>query len=552
MDSSEQVKVFKKLFGSSRFQAVLQYYCGFTKLDNPEIQQFISSYHRYLTDLHQVLPILKCFFEAKQPSLSQLVDPTRFMQSIRSYDPDDELYLFWGLTPVDFLAVGYFIISFLSTCGHESNTNTPTLYLEIDDPIDDHCLKLLLDELSKNPIGGLSTSAGALSEKLVVLKLNPSDMGLKYVASYLKTFSLIGEFTLMHRKEEVFLNEFVVEMLHTNNSITKLSLQDNSHEFNNSLTIKCAHLNKPLTELHLSSLSDELLHIIIAHLQYSTTLVKLSISKPQSGMTAETATGLTKMLEVNKSLTHLVASHSKYFSDYEAFCVFKGLQHNTTLISLDLSNCDITAADPEIIKSLMLQENSCLTHLNLSGNIGFSDTGARCIFESLQYNSTLVYLNLGGTSITANDPDTAKSLAKMLQVNKSLTHLDLSCKETYIPANHNFIISLIFSALEHNTTLLHLVLRCREIWKHDAECIAQALKSNQSLLTIDISRAYNIRIDIILAALKFNTTLKTMCISHNSAADVAVEDLQRARKESGLPPIDIVFHRVVDETIYFP
>ena len=43
MDSSEQVKVFKKLFGSPRFQAVLQYYCGFTKLDNPEIQQFISS-----------------------------------------------------------------------------------------------------------------------------------------------------------------------------------------------------------------------------------------------------------------------------------------------------------------------------------------------------------------------------------------------------------------------------------------------------------------------------------------------------------------------------
>ena len=544
MDSSEQVEVYKKLFRSSRFQAILQYYSGFTKLDNPEIQQFIFSYHSDMSSLYQFLPILKCFFEAKQPSLSQLVDPTKFMD-IRKYEPDSEAYLVLpeaGLTPVDYLAVGYFIVSFLSTCGHESNTNTPTLYLEIGQSIDGHCLKLLLDELSKNPIGPLSTSAGALSEKLVLNLYVPHiDIeGLMYIAYYLKTFSLIGELTMTSWKESVVLNKLFLGMLLTNNSITKLSIQVNSSQFSNSLTIKCAHLNKPLTELHLSSLSDELLHIIITHLQYSTTLVKLSISKTQSGMTVETARALIKMLEVNKSLTHLVVSHSKSFSDHEAFGVFKSLPHNTTLVSLDLRNCGITAADSEIIKSLMLQENSSLTHLNLSGNIGFSDSGARCIFESLQYNSTLVYLNLGGTSITVNDPDTAKSLTKMLRVNKSLTHLDLSCRDT-IPANR--IVSLIFSALEHNTTLLHLVLRGREISKDDAECIAQALKSNQSLLTIDISRAYISRIDIILAALKFNTTLKTMCIPYNWAADVAVEDLKRARQESGLPSIDIVFHR---------
>ena len=546
MDSSEQVKVFQKLFGSARFQAVLQYYCGFTKLNNPEIQQFISSYHSNMTVLHEFLPILKCFFEAKQPSLSQLVDPNNLL-NIGTYRPDEHiiyetLITYDKMTPVDYLAVGYLIVSFLSTCGHGSNTNTPTLYLRIDEPIDDHCLKLLLDELSKNPIEGLPTLPGALSEKLVLKLMHMAHIniaGFKYLASYLKTFPLIGEVTLVPTKNVVVPNEFIVEMLHTNNSITKLSIQDNSCQFTNSLTIKCAHLNKPLTELHLSSLSDKLLHIIITHLQYNTTLVKLTISKTQSDMTVETARALTMMLEVNKSLTHLVVSHSMYFSDNEAYCVFKGLQHNTTLISLDLSNCVITAADPEIIKSLMLQENGSLTHLNLSGNICFSNSGARCIFESLQYNSTLVYLNLGGTSITANDPDTAKSLTKMLQVNKSLTHLDLSCKDT-IPANR--IISLIFSALEHNTNVLHLVLRHREISKDDAKCIAQALKSNQSLLTIDISDAYISRIDIILAALKFNTKLKTLCISYNSAADVAVEDLQRARKESGLPPIVIVLH----------
>ena len=35
IDSSKQLEVFKRMFGGSRFQAVLHYYSGFTKLANP-------------------------------------------------------------------------------------------------------------------------------------------------------------------------------------------------------------------------------------------------------------------------------------------------------------------------------------------------------------------------------------------------------------------------------------------------------------------------------------------------------------------------------------
>ena len=124
MDPSEQVRVFKKLFASSRFQAVLHYYCGFTKLDNPEIQQFITSYHRRKSSLEELLPLLHCFFEAQQPFLSQLVD-LRCLSSEKSNT---------SLGPVDFLAIGYFITSFLST-------STYTLHLMIKDYIDDHHLR---------------------------------------------------------------------------------------------------------------------------------------------------------------------------------------------------------------------------------------------------------------------------------------------------------------------------------------------------------------------------------------------------------------------------
>ena len=74
----------------------------------------------------------------------------------------------------------------------------------------------------------------------------------------------------------------------------------------------------------------------------------------------------------------------------------------------------------------MLQVNKSLTHLDLSGNETFSDSGPCCIFEDLQRNTALLKLNLSDTNITATNPETSRSLTKMLQVNKSLTHLDLS------------------------------------------------------------------------------------------------------------------------------
>ena len=183
MSSSEQFEVFKKLLGSYRFQAVLHYYCGFTKLTNLEIQKFISSYQQNGSTLKEILPLLHCFFEAQQPSLCQLVDP-RFIQ-----DAVDSI----KLIPSDFLAVGYFIISLLST-----STTAQTEFLSIKN-IDDHCLKLLLSELSKYP---LPTTGGftGLSGKLVLHLETPSitGLGLKYISSHLKhQFTVFSDIALI-------------------------------------------------------------------------------------------------------------------------------------------------------------------------------------------------------------------------------------------------------------------------------------------------------------------------------------------------------------------
>ena len=397
---------------------------GFTKLVNPEIQQFISSYHSNNFTLKKLLPLLHCFFEAQQPSLSQLVDPTRFLSNSSSVA---------DLIPVDFLAIGYFIASFLSL----STAKVITLPL---DQINDHHLRLLLSELSKYPIGGLSTSAGALSGKLVLQLHKPSTTQLNYIASHLKKSQIISELMLNDVDIQIAgaldLLHIIGETLHTNSSLTKLSL----HDVKDSDFIKSLHLNKPVIELDLSS-NHELIVIdsgaccIIERLQQNTSVVNLNLSNTCISATdPDTARSLTKILQENKSLTHLNLSKLENFSDSGACCVFKGLQHNTTLVNLNLSNCNITATDPDTARSFtkMLQLNKSLTHLNLSGNNGFSDSWGQSIFESLQHNSTLAYLNLC-ISVTDSDAAAARSLTKMLQVNKSLTHLDLKlCKDTIL------------------------------------------------------------------------------------------------------------------------
>ena len=246
---------------------------------------------------------------------------------------------------------------------------------------------------------------------------------------------------------------------------------------------------------------------IIVGLQHNNTLVNMSLSVDSiTAADQDTVRSLTKMLQVNKSLTCL---HLSLNFESGARCIYEGLQHNTSLVNLSIHNNSITATDPDTVISLtkMLQENNVLTHLDLSQN-GLSDSGARCIFEGLQHNTTLVSLSLHDNNITAV---TARSLTKMLQINKSLTHLDLSYNQF-----DDQMILCIFQGLEHNTTLLHLNLYSTGITDRNAEYIGQALKSNCTLQSLDI--AHNSSLGdkgnfSILDSLMFNEFCQNLQIS---------------------------------------
>ena len=105
IDSSKQMEIFELMLGSSRFQAVLQYYSGFTKLSNPAIQDFISK--QQSSRIEDLLPLLHCFYEAQDISLCSLVK-SRFTENV-VIEID-----FSQLNPVDHLVVGYFVTFLLS------------------------------------------------------------------------------------------------------------------------------------------------------------------------------------------------------------------------------------------------------------------------------------------------------------------------------------------------------------------------------------------------------------------------------------------------------
>ena len=198
----------------------------------------------------------------------------------------------------------------------------------------------------------------------------------------------------------------------------------------------------------------------------------------------DSAQALTTMLQINKTLSHLDLSRNWNFSDSGAYCVFQGLQHNTTLVHLNLSHTclKVTSEDTAQAFTTMLRVNKTLTHINLSGNWNFSDSGAYCVFQGLQHNTALVHLNLCRTSLKATSEDTAQALTTMLRVNKTLTHLDLSENQTFLESFQ--VVNCMCAGLQHNTTLRHLKLKNTGI-KDNAELqICQAMNCN---LTHDIT-----------------------------------------------------------------
>ena len=138
LPGKEQVVVFNKLFGEPRFAAVFQFYAAFTKLENVGIRRIVVDIIKK-KDKHQILYLLHGLYEAQTLSLCEFVGS----QLGRKLDLSETI-----LSPVDSLAVGYFISCF---CGEF----TAVLYRC---SLDSFSVRYLSKELCKSGTSTNSTS----------------------------------------------------------------------------------------------------------------------------------------------------------------------------------------------------------------------------------------------------------------------------------------------------------------------------------------------------------------------------------------------------------
>ena len=462
-------------------------------------------------------------------------------------------------------------------------------------------MKLLLIGLSYYPVGG-QTTAGALARRLA-LEIDVNEKitckAISLIADHLKSSSpVISELILNLDVRNVDDNEnsllHLVEALQTNNNLVKLKLFSTKLFVEQSTLSEMLQEKNTLTHLGLISynsvLTSSVAGSILLSLQHNTTLVDLNLSHTGITATEDTTRALGKLLCVNKTLTHLDLSNNEKLADLGFYCIFLSLQHNTTLVYLNLSLTGLTATE-DTTQALgeMLRVNKTLAHLNLSHN----ENLAECVFVSLQHNTTLVNLNLSNAGITTTQAlgkllrvnktvthlnlsnneklgagpiflslqhnttfklvdlnlsrtgitameDTTRALGEMLRVNKTLTHLDLSNNEKLADLGAR----CIFLNLQHNTTLVDLNLSCTGITYQGAEYIAQAFKCNHCLEILDISGNI-LEVDgchCIIKSLESSTSLRTISL-YNTMCEVDSatqysKAVNQARQKKGLISIE--------------
>ena len=516
MDSSQQLHVFKQMFGSSRFQAVLHYFSGFTRLANPAIQNFISTYSRQKSSVKDVLPLLHCFYEAQEPFLCSLIN-------FRIISLDSIL------NPVDYLAIGYYITSLLSV----PSSDTSNVQLKIAGEIDDHRLRLLLLELSKYRT--ISACAVRLEIEIVFSGRAKNIIEKRScIASFLEQSSAVSKLMIQHmdrfRASEVFLS--FAKAVQSNSCLTTLTIVYQGRAYEHTceeyfrVVKNMFEINNSLTQFSLSGIGGFACCIFQA-LQRNKKLTHLNLNRTKL-KAEDTAQALTTMLQVNKTLTHLDLSSNTNFSEQGAYCVFQGLQHNNTLVYLNLSHTGLKMTkNTARVLATMLQANNTITHLDLSNNFTLFVSGTCFIFESLQCNTTLVHLNLSDTELVVTKV-TAQALTTMLQVNKTLTHLDLSSNWKFQNA------SCVFQGLQNNTTLVYLNLSYIELkLKKDtplAKALTTMLQENKHLKHLDLS--HNPLCDegvyCLCEGLQHNTTLVYLNLSTTGITDKGAEWIAQA------------------------
>jgi Ran GTPase-activating protein (RanGAP) involved in mRNA processing and transport len=184
-----------------------------------------------------------------------------------------------------------------------------------------------------------------------------------------------------------------------------------------------------------------------------------------------------KIKKMTKTLTH-ICPYETYFGWKAAQIIADAMKYNTYVTYLRLGN-NIGDGGAEALV-LMLEHNTTLKVLDLSGNSSITARGVTFLANALKKNTTLTTLILSMTNVKQK---ACVALSSMLAVNETLTTLDVSCNNI----GDRGVKALLEFIRKSNHSLTTLSIANNRITSAGANVLAETVRDNTTLTSIDIS-----------------------------------------------------------------
>ena len=183
----------------------------------------------------------------------------------------------------------------------------------------------------------------------------------------------------------------------------------------------------------------------------------------------------------NDSSITVICSVETHFGDKATERLAQALGGNTHVTTLRLGN-KIGDAGAKALAQ-MLEHNTTLEVLDLSGNVSISAHGIKSLAKVLETNTTLTSLNLSGTNVKQQ---ACEALGRMLKVNTTLRILVITGDLFHHKFGDNGVKALE-AGLKHNRSLTKLSIANNGITSVGASILASILENNSTMTEFNVN-----------------------------------------------------------------
>ena len=235
--------------------------------------------------------------------------------------------------------------------------------------------------------------------------------------------------------------------------------------------------------------------------------------------------GIVKRAKENDGTLRGIRSDQTHFNWKAAQIIAEAMTYNKYVTCLRLGNNICNGGAEELAR--MLEHNTTLKVLDLSGNSSILAGGVTFLATALKKNTTLTTLILSESNVKQK---ACVALSSMLAVNKTLTTLDVSRNNI----GDRGVKALLEFIRKSNHSLTTLSIANNIITSAGANVLAETVRDNTTLTSIDVSNNnFDVLNITLMNALESNyslTTFKTNIVS-SKISDILCNNKDRKYKK---------------------